>query len=468
MVQAWNRITATVIHGSNTTGMTNPKFATSGSAMSASRSNVPAPAAALYAMRRDPLGFFIQLAREHGDVARFKLGDYAQDVYLLNHPDYIREVVVTQDRNFTKWFAVDRIKEVLGEGLFVSEGDFHHSQRRLSQPAFHHERIAAYANQMTALALRLRDRWQPNTVVDVCREMNWLALMIVASTLFGADVESDAEEIRAALSEILEQFERSILPPADRKDFEQALGRLDSVVYRMIKERRTSGIDHGDLLSMFLLAEDSGKGGCRMSDQQVRDEVMTIFLAGHETSANAMAWSLYLLSQHPEVEAEFHNELDQVLSGYPPRLDDVPKLDLVARIFAETLRLYPPLWAIGRRAIQECRIGDVNIAPGSVVVLSQYVTHRDPRWFPNPETFDPNRWTTETRSARPRFCYFPFSGGSRSCLGEAFAGMEGALCLATLAQKWRLKIVPDHPIALQPQLTLRARHGIKMRIEPRF
>jgi len=204
-----------------------------------------------------------------------------------------------------------------------------------------------------------------------------------------------------------------------------------------------------------------------MSDQQVRDEVMTIFLAGHETSANAMAWSWYLLSQHPEVEAEFHNELDQVLSRRPPRLDDIPKLNLVARIFAETLRLYPPLWAIGRRAIQECRIGDVNIAPGSVVVLSQYVTHRDPRWFPNPEAFDPNRWTTEARSARPRFCYFPFSGGSRSCLGEGFAGMEGALCLATLAQKWRLKLVPGHPIALQPQLTLRARHGIKMRIEPR-
>jgi cytochrome P450 len=431
-------------------------------------SSVVSPAAALYAMRRDPLAFFTQLAREQGDIARFKLGDHAQDVYLLNHPDYIRDVLVTQDRNFTKWFAVDRIKEVLGEGLFVSEGDFHISQRRLSQPAFHHERIASYAAQMTSLALRLRERWKPNSVVDVCREMNWLAIMIVASTLFGADVESDAEEIRAALSEILEQFERSILPPADRKDFERALGRLDSVVYRMIKERRASGIDHGDLLSVFLLAEDLEKGGRRMSDRQVRDEVMTIFLAGHETSANALAWSWYLLSQHPEVEAEFHKEVDRALDRRIPGFDDVPKLALTARIFAEALRLYPPAWAIGRRAIRECQIDDVNIAPGSVVILSQYVTHRDPRWFPNPEAFDPDRWTTEARSARPRFCYFPFSGGSRSCLGEGFAGMEGALCLATLAQKWRLKLVPGRPITLQPQLTLRARHGIKMQIEPRF
>ena len=448
-------------------GMTNPKFETAETGTGLVRPDIPAPAAALYAMRRDPLGFFTQLARDQGDIAQFKLGDHAQDVYLLKHPDYIREVLVAQDRNFTKWFAVDRIKEVLGQGLFVSEGEFHMSQRRLSQPAFHHERIASYADQMTGIALRLRDRWQPNRIVDICGEMNWLAMMIVASTLFGSDVEFDAEEIRAALSEILEQFERSVLPPADRVDFENALGRLDSVVYRMIAQRRASGVDHGDLLSVFLRAEDAEKGGRKMNDRQVRDEVMTIFLAGHETSANGLAWSWYLLSQHPEVEAEFHDEVDRALNGRPPRLDDLPKLALAARIFAEALRLYSPAWAIGRRAIRECRIGDVTIAPGSVVNLSQYVTHRDPRWFSNPEAFDPDRWTTEARSARPRFCYFPFSGGSRSCLGEGFAGMEGTLCLAILAQKWRLKLVPGHPIALQPQLTLRARHGIKMQIEPR-
>ena len=434
----------------------------------ASSSRLLSPAAALYAMRRDPLSFFTQLAREQGDIARFRLGDNQHDLFLLNHPDYIREVLVTQDRNFTKWFAVDRIKEVLGQGLFVSEGDFHLRQRRLSQPAFHRERIASYAGQMTSLALRLRERWEANSILDVGREMNWLAMMIVASTLFGADVESDAEQIRAALSEILEQFERSILPPADREDFENALGRLRAVVSRIIQERRSATVDRGDLLSMLLLAEDTEADGGKMSDVQVRDEVMTIFLAGHETSANALAWTWYLLSQNPEVEKQFHEEVDRTLGGSPPGLDKVPQLALTARIFAETLRLYPPAWAIGRRAIAECRIGDCTIAAGSVVILSQYVTQRDERWFPNPEIFDPERWQPEARATRPRLSYFPFSAGSRSCLGEAFAGMEGVLCLATLAQKWRLKLVPGHPIALQPQLTLRPRFGIKMRVEPRI
>ena len=427
-----------------------------------------APHAALYAMRRDPLTFFTKLAHEGGgDIAPFRLGDHEHDLYLLNHPDLIREVLVTQDRNFTKWFAVDRIKEVLGEGLFVSEGEFHMGQRRLSQPAFHRERIASYADQMTSLALRLRERWQADAIIDVCREMNWLAMMIVASTLFGADVESETEEIRAALSEILDQFERSLLPQADRDDFENAMSRLDAVIYRIVKQRRVANEDRGDLLSMLLLAEDTEGTGRRMTDLQLRDEAMTIFLAGHETSANAMAWSWYLMAQHPEIEARFQNEVDRALEGRAPRMVDVPNLPLTSRIFAEALRLYPPVWAMGRRAIRECQIGDCKLTAGSVVILSPYVTQRDPRWFPNPDAFDPERWTTEARAARPRFSYFPFSAGSRACLGEAFAGIEGALCLATLAQKWRLKLEPGHRIVLQPQLTLRARHGIKMRIESR-
>lgn len=426
-----------------------------------------APAAALYAMRRDPLGFFMKLAREGGDIVPFRLGDHEHDLYLFNHPDLIREVLVTQDRNFTKWFAVERIKEVLGDGLFVSEGEYHMCQRRLSQPAFHRERITSYAAQMTSLALRLREQWQPGATIDVCREMNWLAMMIVANTLFGADVECDAEEIRAALSEILDQFERSLLPYADRDDFEKAMSRLDAVVYRIIKARRVTNEDRGDLLSMLLLAEDTEGGGGRMTDLQLRDEAMTIFLAGHETSANAMAWSWYLLSQNPEIERQFGQEVDQVLAGRIPGVDDVANLVLTSRIFSEALRLYPPVWAMGRRAIRECRIGDCALNAGSVVILSPYVTQRDARWFPEPDVFDPGRWTAEARAARPRFSYFPFSAGSRACLGEAFAGMEGALCLATIAQKWRLELEPGHRIALQPQLTLRARHGIRMRVQPR-
>ena len=424
------------------------------------------PGSNLYAMRRDPLEFFSRLAREYGDIVRFRLGDHPHDLYLLNHPDYIREVLVAQDRSFSKWFSVERIKEVLGDGLFVSEGEVHMRQRRLAQPFFHRERIASYAEQMSALAVRLRARWQAEAAVDVCSEMNWLAMMIVASTLFGANIEHEAEEIRDALSEILDQFERSVLPAADRADFENALGRLDAAVYRIIQERRATGEDRGDLLSMLLLAQDEDDGG-RMTDLQVRDEAMTIFLAGHETSANAMAWSWYLLAQHPEVEARFHAELDAVLKGRAPRMDDVPSLPVTGRIFSEALRMYPPLWAIGRRALEDCEIGGYPILKGSVVLLSSYVTQRDARWFPEPTKFDPERWTPEARATRPKFSYFPFSAGSRACLGEAFASMEGVLCLAALAQKWRLEIVAGHPIALQPQLTLRARHGIKMRLVPR-
>ena len=435
-------------------------------------SMLPNPIAAssgslLYAMRRDPLEFFTTLTREHGDMVRFRLGDHEHDLFLLNHPDYIRDVLVTQDRNFTKWFAVDRIKEVLGEGLFVSEGEFHRRQRRLSQPAFHGERIAAYAEQMVSLAVQLRERWKGGAVLDVCREMNWLAMMIVGSTLFGANVESDAEEIRDALDEILEQFERSILPHAEREDFEKALRRLDVAVYRIIQERRATSQDRGDLLSMLLLAQDAEGDGGRMSDLQLRDEAMTIFLAGHETSANAMAWTWYLLSQHPEVEKKFHDEVDKHLGGRYPRIGDVMELSLTGRIFSEALRLYPPLWAIGRRAMVECQIGSYTIPAGSVVILSSFVTHRDPRWFPEPLRFDPERWQPAAKLERPRFSYFPFSAGSRSCLGEAFASTEGVLCLATIAQAWKFRLVPGAPIALQPQLTLRARNGIKMRAERR-
>src|SRR4051812_25636481 len=410
-------------------------------------------------MRRDPLGFFTRLAAEQGDVAQFRLGDHKHDLFFFSHPDQVREVLVGQDRHFTKWFAVDRIKEVLGDGLFVSEGDFHLRQRRLAQPAFHKDRIAGYARQMVSLAVALRERWQTGQVIDVCREMNWLAMMIVGSTLFGANVESDAGEIRAALSDILDQFERSVLPTADREDFESAMSRLDAVVYRTIRERRASGTDHGDLLSMLLLAKDE-ESGETMTDLQLRDEAMTIFLAGHETSANAMAWTWYLLSNNPEIETEFHQEAHAVLAGRQGNIRDVPALDVTRGIFAEALRLYPPVWAIGRQAIRECQIGGYTIPAGSVAIVSPFVTQHDPRWFPDPERFDPGRWTAEQRSSRPRFSYFPFSAGSRACLGEAFAGIEGVLCLATIAQKWQLKLVPDHRVVLQPQLTLRARHGI--------
>src|SRR4051812_842567 len=332
-----------------------------------------APAAALVGMRRDPLELFSRLAREYGDIVQFRLGEHEHAIYLVNHPELIKHVLVTNDRFFTKWFAVDRLKEVLGNGLFVSEGEFHLQQRRLSQPAFHRDRVAAYAKQMVAHALTLRGRWHDGETIDISREMNWLAMMIVGSTLFGANMEADAAAVRDSLGEILDQFERSMLPHADREDFERAMQRIDDAVYRIVQERRKSGEDRGDLLSMLLRAHETEGEGARMSDLQLRDEAMTIFLAGHETSANAMAFTWYLLSQHPEIEAEFHREVDQKLDGREPTVDDVPELALPGRIFSEALRLYPPLWAIGRRAMEDVQIGEHAIRAGSVFILSQWV-----------------------------------------------------------------------------------------------
>lgn len=427
------------------------------------------PSTNLYSMRRDPIGFFTKLAREHGDICHFNLG--GQNLYLVNHPAMIKEVLVRKDRNFTKWFAVPGIKEVLGQGLFVSEGGYHARQRKLSQPAFHRQRVADYAGTMVKVAQRLRDRWQDGKIVDVGAEMNWLAMGIVAGTLFGADVESEAAEIQGALSEVLRMLVRSTIPADEAADFDQAHARLDAAVLKIIRARRAAergdGTDKGDLLSMLLAARDEdGKG---MSDIELRDEAMTIFLAGHETTANALTWTWYLLSQHPQVEARLHAALDEVLQDKAPTLDDVPRLKFVEMIFAEALRLYPPVWIIGRRAINDCELGDWQVPAESIVLLSQYVTHHDARFFPEPEKFDPQRWTPEAKSARPDYSYFPFSSGSRQCLGEPFAWLEGVLAIAVLAQKWRLRFMPDprgEPRML-PGLTLRPKYGMRMMPERR-
>jgi cytochrome P450 len=424
----------------------------------------PGPKDALtsvFAMRRDPVEFFTRLAREHGDISHFHLGP--QNAFLLNHPDMIKEVLVGKDRNFTKWFANARLVEVLGQGLFVSEGAYHARQRKLSQPAFHRQRIAGYADTMVKIAQRVRDRWQDGVPVDVGSEMNWLAMIIVADTLFGADLEAEATEISGALSAVLRMLEKSTLAESDVPDFDRARIRLDESVLRIIQERRASSGDSGDtgdLLSMLLAAKD--EDGTGMSDIELRDEAMTIFLAGHETTANALMWTWYAISQTPEVEKKLHAVVDSVLEGRVPTLDDVPRLKYVEMVFAEGLRLYPPVWIVGRRAINDCEIGGWQVPAQSIVLLSQYVTQRDARFFPDPEKFDPERWTQEAGAARPKYSYFPFSSGSRQCLGEPFAWMEGVLAIAVLAQKWKLSLAPGHRVEMAPQLTLRSKYGMRM------
>lgn len=432
------------------------------------------PGLNLIAFRRDPLAFLTRVAAQYGDLAHYRMG--GRHVFLLNHPDLIKDVLVTHDRNFIKGKVLEKAKRVLGEGLLTSEGDFHLRQRRLAQPAFHRQRIAAYSRVMSEYAARHAARWLDGQTVDLHQEMMRLTLAIVGKTLFDADIEGDAREIGQALAVFMELFGMVFLPfsdlleklplPATRR-LQRAKQRLDAVVYRLIAARRASGGDRGDLLSMLLAAQDTEGDGGGMTDQQLRDECVTLILAGHETTANALTWTFYLLSQNPEVETRLQAEADQALGDRLPTADDLPRLPYTEMVLAESMRLYPPAWSIARRAREPYSVRDYVLPQGAVVLMSQYVTHRDARWFPDPGRFDPERWRPEARAARPRFSYFPFGGGPRNCIGEPFAWMEGILLLALLARRWRMRLAPGQRVATLPVLTLRPRYGMRMTLERR-
>ncbi len=434
------------------------------------------PAGALFgflAFRRDPLGFLQRLAREHGDIVFFRMGP--QQVYMLNHPDLIKDVLVTQQDSFVKGRALQRAKRLLGEGLLTSEGPHHRRQRRLAQPAFHRQRMETYGTVMIDYAARAAHEWQAGQTLDISREMMRLTLAIVAKTLFDADVAADSDDVGAAFAEIMELFQLLMLPyseyleklplPATRK-FERARARLDAVIYRIIAARRRSGRDHGDLLSMLIAAQDEEGDGRGMSDEQLRDELMTIFLAGHETTANALTWTWYLLAQHPEIEQKLHAELAEVLGARQQfSVTDYPRLRYTEMVAAEAMRLYPPAWVVGRLAVKAFAARDYVIPAGALVLLSQYVVQRDPRFFPAPERFDPERWTPAAREARHPYSYFPFGGGARRCIGEAFAWLEVVLLVATLAREWRMRLAPGQVVTPHPRITLRPKSGIRMIME---
>jgi len=417
--------------------------------------------------RRNPIPFLTRLA-QRGDIVHFKLGP--QNIYLFNHPDHIRDVLVTNNRNFTKSRGLELAKKFLGEGLLTSEGEFHRRQRRLAQPAFHRERIAGYAEVMVQYAARTRDRWKDTERLDIGQEMMRLTLAVVAKTLFDADVESEAADVRQSLTDIMEMFNRITTPfpqlldklplPSNFK-FQRARQQLDSIIYKFIRVRRASGVDRGDLLSMLLLATDEDGDGTSMTDLQLRDEAMTIFLAGHETTSNALTWTWYLLSQHPEVETRLHDEIDSMLGIRLPTAADFSRLRYSEMVLAEAMRLYPPAWAIGRRAIHEYEVNGYRIPPRSIILMSPFIMHHDERYYPDPNRFDPDRWTPEAREARPRFSYFPFGGGPRVCIGEGFAWMEGVLLLATLAQRWKLVLQPGQIVEPRPLITLRPKNPIR-------
>jgi len=370
--------------------------------------------------------------------------------------------------------SLQEAKRVLGNGLLTSEGEPHLGQRRLIQPLFHQERVAGFATEMVSAAERLSERWRDGAEVEMVADMTELMLAIVGRTLFDADVERDARDVGAALTVALEAFDRFMVPgagllerlplPSTRR-FQSAQRDLDAIIERMIDERLADPGRHGDLLTMLLEArEEDGSGG--MSRTQIRDEAMTILLAGHETTAQALSWTWFLLSENPEAEARLHEELDRVLGGRPPSAGDAERLPFTRAVAAESMRLYPPAWSIARRALTDLELGGYRITRRSIVVTSPWIVHRDERWFPEPERFRPERWL-DGDPDRPRSAYFPFGGGTRICIGERFAWTEAVLVLATLAAQWRATLVPGHPVEPLPRITLRPRHGLKMVLQAR-
>jgi cytochrome P450 len=421
----------------------------------------------------NPLEFFQNVARTYGDLASYRMA--GELLFLVSDPQMVRDILVTHARNFTKSRGLERTRKLLGNGLLTSEGAFHLRQRRLMQPAFHRDRIAGYGRTMVEYADRVRSAWPDGATLDVAREMNRLTLSIVGKTLFDTDVEADAPVVGEALTGVIESFWMMLLPFADLLEHlpvpklrraRIARARLDAIIYRLIADRRASGRDHGDLLSMLLSAQDEDDGGV-MTDRQVRDEAMTIFLAGHETTANALTWTWYLLSGAPEPAAKLHAEIDRVLCGRLPEIGDIPALSYTEKIVTESMRLYPPAWLIGRRAIDDYPIGGYLAPARSILVMSPYIIQRDARFYTEPERFDPDRWTPAFKASLPRFAYFPFGGGPRQCIGESFAWMELVLVVATVAQRWNLRLAPGHPVETQPLITLRAKHGMRMTVSRR-
>ena len=420
----------------------------------------------------NPITLFQHLVQEYGDIAHYKIG--WNHIVFLNHPDYIREVLVVQNDNFVKERTVRRSKMLLGEGMITSEGAEHRRQRHVAQPAFHRQRIPEYAACMVREAERLRDTWRDGEQRNIATDMMHLTLNIVAETLFATDLRAEVDELADAINRIMGLYNFLVMLPAAEwlvhfrppglAGFVKARKRIDAVVYRMIEAHRRQKSDHGSLLDLMLAASPDRSPE---SEQSLRDQVITIFLAGYETVANALIWTWYLLSQNRACEERLHEEVDRVLAGRLPAFEDVPRLQYVDMVLAESMRLYPPAWAMGRHALSAFHLGEFFLPARTTVLMSPFVLHRDSRYYPDPVRFDPQRFSPEAKARRPKFTYFPFGAGARQCIGESLAWMEGVLLLATIAQEWKLNLAPGHPVEPQPLITLRPRYGMQMLVERR-
>lgn len=426
-------------------------------------------------LRSDPLAGMRQMTRDYGDIVRFHV--MMQERILLNHPDWINQVLVVQHGKFHKSELTRRITvRMLGQGLLISEGEFWRRQRRLAQPAFHRNRVNDYASTMLELAqAHIRD-WHDGEERNIAQEMTALTLDIAVRTLFSTTLLAEARQVGQAMTFLMRySLRRQRLPfripenwptPANRRA-NRELEFIDSLVYRIISERRTDGNSdhHNDLLALLMNAMD--EDGSQMTPQQLHDETMTLFLAGHETTAQMLAWTWYALSQNPAAEARLHEELQGVLGGRPMEAADFPRLPYLQAVMNEVLRLYPPAYIMAREAVEPCEIGGYELRPGSTIIFSQWVMHRDPRFYDDPEAFRPERWLDGLQDRLPPGAYFPFGDGPRRCIGQGFALLEAAIVIGTLAQKFRFRLVPGHPVMPEPLVTLRPRHGIHMTLHAR-
>jgi cytochrome P450 len=418
----------------------------------------------------------LNTAQRFGDLNHYT--GFGRHIFQFNHPQLIEELLLRDAGHHHRGLVMQRAKLVLGEGLLTSESPLHLRQRRLAQPAFHRQRIAAYGKTIGSYASEMTSHWQSGTVMDLHPEMLLLALRIVGKTLFDTNVEGEVQQIARAVDSFMEFLPLAFLPfpetvlnlplPAMTR-IRRGRAYLDSLIYRMIAERRKDPRDRGDLLSMLLATVDSEDGTGGMTDEQVRDECVTVMLAGHETTANALSFALWELARNPDVQERLYQESHATLAGRTPDAEDYAKLPYAAQVFAEAIRLYPPVWVTARTAVEGYEYRGMTIPKGAILLAPQIVAHRDPRFWEDPLRFDPQRFTDENKSHRPRFCYFPFGAGARQCIGEGLAWMEGVLILASVASHWKLSLPPGAPpnLPLHPAISLRPKAGLRLRLERR-
>ena len=427
-------------------------------------------------LRSNPIRTFLDAADRYGDLVHLKAGPYHG--FLLCEPAHIKHVLQDNARNYHKSPLYDRLRDGIGNGLLTSEDSLWLRQRRLAQPAFHRPRVIAMADAMVACTEQMLQRWDrtapPGEPIDLVAEMMALTQAIIVRTMFSTDLGETAEVVNRTWPIInrrigetfwATKLETTLPLPANRR-FWRALDELERIVYRIIADRRRAGRDEADLLSMFLSARDE-ESGAGMTDRQLRDEVLTMLLAGHETTSLALSWTYYLLSQHPDVARGITDEVDRVIGDGRPSFAHLARLTCTRRAIEESLRLYPPAWGFSRQALGDDEIGGYHVPKGALTFVIPYVVHRRPKLWPEPERFDPDRFTPEQESARQRFAYIPFGGGPRGCIGNQFAMVEAELIVAAIAQRYRLELVPDQDIRPEPLITLRPSPGIRAFLKKR-